>query len=122
MRAFFKLIFLSPTGHPMIKLLTAFLVILLAITQYRLWWGENGLVELRQLSAQVASQEEENLALSKRNQRLDAEVEELKGSLEAVEERARFDLGMIGKNETFIWLVGDPPRSFQLPDDLEETP
>lgn len=106
----------------MIKLLTTFLVLLLAMTQYRLWWGENGLLELRQLHAQVASQEEENQALSKRNQLLNAEVEELKGSLEAVEERARFDLGMIGEGETFIWLVGDPPPVFEYSDSLEDSP
>ncbi|SFC37110.1 cell division protein FtsB [Marinospirillum celere] len=106
----------------MIKLLTVFLVFLLAITQYRLWWGENGLVELRQLQTQVSNQEEENRALSKRNQLLNAEVAELKGKLEAVEERARFDLGMIGEGETFIWLVGEPPRVFELPENLEETP
>lgn len=99
----------------MIKLLTAFLIALLAITQYRLWWGENGLIELYQLRGQVNSQEVENLALRKRNQRLDAQVEDLKGRLEAVEERARFDLGMIGEEETFIWLVGDPPRVFEKP-------
>ncbi|MDR9469217.1 cell division protein FtsB [Marinospirillum sp.] len=103
----------------MIKLLTAFLVVLLAITQYRLWWGENGLLELRQLQTQVANQEEENQFLSKRNQRLDAEVGDLKGSMDAVEERARFDLGMIGEEETFIWLIGEPPQQFQLPENQE---
>ncbi|WP_404420068.1 cell division protein FtsB [Marinospirillum sp.] len=103
----------------MIKLLTAFLVVLLAITQYRLWWGENGLLELRQLQTQVANQEEENQFLSKRNQRLDAEVGDLKGSMDAVEERARFDLGMIGEEETFIWLIGEPPQQFQLSENQE---
>jgi cell division protein FtsB len=104
----------------MIKLLTAFLVVLLAITQYRLWWGENGLLELRQLQTQVARQEEENQLLSKRNQRLEAEVGDLKGSMDAVEERARFDLGMIGEKETFFWLIGEPPQKFQLPKSQEK--
>ena len=104
----------------MLRLLSATLIFLLLVTQYRLWWGENGLLELRQLRTQVAQQEEENQYLRQRNQRLDAEVSKLKGEMEAVEERARFDLGMIGQGETFIWLVGDPPPAFQLPEIFKE--
>ncbi len=104
----------------MIKFFSALLLVLLLITQYRLWWGENGLLELFDLRAQVAEQEAENSKLTQRNQRLLAEVEELKDSRKAVEERARFDLGMIGQDETFIWLVGDPPPRFQLPELFKE--
>lgn len=104
----------------MTRLLVMFLLLLLLVTQYRLWWGENGLLELIALKKQVAEQEVENTRLSQRNQRLYAEVEELRDSRKAVEERARFDLGMIGQGETFIWLVGDPPPVFQLPEPFKE--
>ncbi|WP_114417343.1 cell division protein FtsB [Marinospirillum perlucidum] len=106
----------------MTRLLTLFLILLLAITQYRLWWGENGLLELRQVAAQVAIQEEENQRLSRRNQRLEAQVQDLKNSLDAVEERARYDLGMIGEQETFFWLVGEPPQVLELPESLDKNP
>lgn len=106
----------------MSRLLTLTLLLLLLITQYRLWWGENGLIELRQARALVSSMEQENQQLKKRNQRLDAQVRDLKTGLAAVDERARFDLGMIGKNETFFWLIGQPPTQFKLPEEGNHQP
>ena len=101
----------------MLKLVTLICLLLLAVIQFRLWWGENGLLEYFELRQQVALQAEENDQLRKRNQRLDAQVQDLKDGLQAVEERARYDLGMIGQTERFYWLIGEPPRVFQLPDD-----
>lgn len=84
---------------------TATLLILLLILQYTLWLGEGGLVRVWSLSEQVAAQEQENAKLRERNRALEAEVLDLKQGLDAVEERARTDLGMIKKNETFHQVV-----------------
>ena len=81
------------------------LLILLLVLQYTLWLGEGGLVRVWSLSEQVTAQEEENAKLRERNKALEAEVLDLKQGLEAVEERARTDLGMIKKNETFHQVV-----------------
>lgn len=110
---------LLATGCIMFRLLTTFALFLLLLTQYRLWWGENGLLEYWQLRQQVAQQQQQNQQLTKRNQRLDAQVQDLKNARSAIEERARFDLGMIGKHETFYWLIGEPPRQFFLPETEE---
>jgi len=96
----------------MSRILSILVVFLLIITQYRLWWGENGLLEYWQTKRLVSNLETNNQLLQKRNARLDAEVQDLKSGLDAVAERARFDLGMIGKDETFYWLIGDPPQIF----------
>ena len=81
------------------------LLILLLVLQYTLWLGEGGLVRVWSLSEQVTAQEQENAKLRERNSALEAEVLDLKQGLEAVEERARADLGMIKKNETFHQVV-----------------
>ncbi|MFK7159548.1 cell division protein FtsB [Marinospirillum sp. MEB164] len=92
--------------RPLIYLLS----LLLLITQLRLWLGENGLVEYYQLSHRVQSQEADNQQLRLRNERLHAEVLDLKDGLDALEERARTELGMLGSGETFYWLIGQPER------------
>ena len=84
------------------------LVILAAIAlalQAQLWISDSGFSKTRDLRAAVAEQSEQNDALRVRNRALDAEVVNLKQSLEAAEERARTDLGMIGPSETFYQVV-----------------
>lgn len=84
------------------------LVVLAAIAlalQAQLWFSDAGFSKTRKLRAAVAEQREQNAALQSRNQALDAEVVNLKQSLEAAEERARTDLGMIGPSETFYQVV-----------------
>lgn len=102
------------------RLLSTLVLLLLLLTQYRLWWGENGLLEYWQTKQLVSSLEESNQQLKKRNTRLNAEVQDLKSGLDAVAERARFDLGMIGKDETFFWLIGDPPQRMKIPEQAIE--
>ncbi|MCP4041259.1 MAG: cell division protein FtsB [Gammaproteobacteria bacterium] len=80
---------------------------LLAILQYRLWVGDGSVAEVWQLKQHIQSQQEENRALVERNQMLEAEVRDFKEGLEAIEERARFDLGMIRKGETFYMMAED---------------
>ena len=84
------------------------LVMLAAIAlalQAQLWFSDSGFSKTRDLRAAVAEQREQNDALRVRNEALDAEVVNLKQSLEAAEERARTDLGMIGPSETFYQVV-----------------
>lgn len=88
------------------------MVIILVGLQYRLWVGEGSLAEVRGLKSKIVSQQQQNRQLLERNDILKAEVADLKQGLEAVEERARMELGMIGEGETFYQLV-DKPKSAQ---------
>lgn len=87
------------------RVLIAVLVALLAIVQYRLWVGEDSLAGLWRLEQSVESQQKENQALRERNAQLAAEVEDLKTGLAAVEDRARSELGMVHKEETYYQIV-----------------
>ena len=83
------------------------LVILLLLLQYRLWVGDGSLAEVWRLYQQVEAQRAENQRLLERNQALEAEVEDLKRGLDAIEERAREDLGMIRDGETFYQIIDE---------------
>lgn len=82
---------------------------LLLFLQYRLWVGEGSLAEVWQLHQAVEAQQVENEQQGETNLILDAEVTDLKTGLEAIEERARNELGMIRKGETFYQVVEIPP-------------
>ena len=71
------------------------------LLQVRLWVGDGSILALHGLQKEVALQQENVEKLKERNQTLEAEVQDLKHRLGALEERARTDLGMIRKNETF---------------------
>ena len=90
---------------PPLRALNAGLLVLLVALQAQLWLGDRGMPGVHRLEAAIAAQIEENARLEVRNRRLAAEVHDLKVGLEAVEERARGDLGMIGRDETFYQLV-----------------
>jgi len=81
------------------------LVCLALLLQGQLWLSEAGYRKTRDLRLAVAEQREDNQALRARNAALDAEVVNLKNGRAAAEERARTDLGMIGKRETFYQVV-----------------
>lgn len=85
--------------------LTAIFLILLLLLQYSLWFGNGGLLRVWQLNRTVTEQKAENAKLKERNEALEAEVRDLKKGLEAIEERARSDLGMIKKDETFFQVI-----------------
>lgn len=87
------------------KLVIVFLTIALLILQYRLWVGEGSFAELVRLNDSIEKQVEDNTRLLERNQLLDAEVMALREGKDAIEERARNDLGMIKKDETFFMIV-----------------
>ena len=92
----------------------ALLVIVLGL-QYRLWLSGDGARELARLSAAVDRQKAENAELQARNRQMVAEVADLKSGMAAIEERARSELGMIGRNETFYQVVPARPRSLTTP-------
>jgi cell division protein FtsB len=87
------------------KLLTIFLVLLLITLQLTLWFGDDSLAEVWQLRQQINTQKDENKQLQERNAALEAEVQDLKQGLAAIEERARNELGMVKKDETFFQVV-----------------
>ena len=90
------------------RAVTIVLAVLLLLIQWPLWFGKGGWLRVRELDRQVASQRAVNAGLKARNEALDAEVRDLKQGLDAIEERARVDLGMIRKDEVFYQVV--PPR------------
>ena len=87
------------------KSVIAILLTTFVVLQFQLWLGDRGMPGVHRLEAAVASQREDNARLEARNRRLAAEVHDLKEGLEAVEERARSDLGMIGRDETFYQII-----------------
>jgi cell division protein FtsB len=90
------------------KWVSALLVVLLLGLQYKLWIGEGSFAEVWQLKRTLAAQQAENEELRNRNSALDAEVTDLKTGLDAIEERARRELGMIRRDETFFQVVERP--------------
>lgn len=89
----------------MYRWLLVILLLMFAGLQYRLWFGEANLREVWHLEEQIEQQRVENARLVERNKRLEAEVQDLKKGLAALEERARSELGMIREGETFFQLV-----------------
>jgi cell division protein FtsB len=87
------------------KYVAAGLLILLVLLQYRLWFGDGSVREVARLQAEISAQEQQNSRLRERNRTLAAEVQDLKKGTTAIEERARTDLGMVGKSETFYQVV-----------------
>lgn len=87
------------------KPMTIVFVLLLVLLQYRLWAGNGSLTEVNQLKQQIAQIELENNQLLERNQSLAAEVRDLKQGYEAIEERARSEMGMIKYDETFYQII-----------------
>lgn len=87
------------------KLLTATLLLLIALLQYSLWLGKASWTKVWQVEQEVITVHENNLMLQNRNNMLEAEVNDLKQGLEAIEERARSDLGMTKQGEILFQIV-----------------
>jgi len=92
-----------------LRLLALLLVGLLVALQLRFWAGTSGWAEVESLRGSVQAQREENERLRLRNDALFAEVEDLRAGEDAVEERARSELGMIRPGEVFYRVVEDAP-------------
>lgn len=86
------------------KWLFAVLLVLLGALQYRLWYGEGSLAHATELERSIKQQQAENDRMRERNRILDVEVQDLKSGADSVEERARNDIGMIKKDETFFMI------------------
>ena len=93
------------------KWLAGTLLVIVVMLQHRLWLSGDGVRELGRLSEAVERQKAENEEAVDRNQQLVAEVADLKAGMAAIEERARSELGMIGRNETFYQVVPVRPRT-----------
>lgn len=89
----------------MLRILALVLVIVLIALQVHLWTGHGGMRDVWRLQHQVEQQKAENASLKKRNETLSAEVDDLKHGDEAIEERARSELGLIKPGETFYQVV-----------------
>lgn len=100
------------------KIFALVLLAVLVLLQFRLWLSDDGVREVNRLEDAVAGQQQENATLRARNDRLAAEVKDLKEGMTAVEERARSDLGMVGANESFYQVV--PPQDEAQADERAE--
>ena len=87
------------------KLFVLFLVAIFLVLQYQLWIDRDGVRKLVHLSDRIEEQTEKNQQLYERNEVLAAEVEDLKSGFDAIEERARMELGMIREGETFFQVI-----------------
>ena len=87
------------------KLLALALAALIALLQYPLWLGKGSWLRVWELDRQLNLQRERNRELQARNAALDAEVRDLKQGLDAIEERARSELGMIKQDEVFFQVL-----------------
>lgn len=93
----------------MLRWIAVILVVLLVALQVKLWLGEGGMRDLHGLRARVAAQQAENARLKQRNQALSAEVQDLKHGQQAIEARARSELGLVKPGETFYQVVSPAP-------------
>ena len=89
------------------KGLSFVLVVLIGLLQYPLWLGKGSWLQVWEFGRQLTTQQEINEKLKTRNAALDAEVRDLKQGYEAIEERARTELGMIRQDEIFFYILGD---------------
>lgn len=92
------------------RIVIGILIVLLLLLQYRLWVGEGSLAEVHALRKEVQVQKAEMEKNQQRNNALRAEVRDLKKGLDAIEERARSELGMIRNKEEFYQIVDDPKK------------
>ncbi len=91
------------------RALAAIFAILILALQYPIWLGKGGWLRVRDLDRQVEAQKKLNTGLATRNAALDADVRDLKQGYEAIEERARSELGMIRNDEVFFQLPVPSP-------------
>jgi len=96
------------------RLVLLCLILLTALIQYPLWWGKGGWLHVMALQESIAIQQQTNQALMARNAALAAEVQDLRSGTQAIEERARTEMGMIRDNEVFVQILApeenEPPR------------
>jgi cell division protein FtsB len=87
------------------KWLLGILFVVIVLLQMKMWFGEGGFRDVQRLAVRVEEQARENEILAQRNLELQAEVEDLRQGLQAIEERARSELGMVKEDEQFYQVV-----------------
>jgi cell division protein FtsB len=87
------------------RLVTVVLIVLLALIQYPLWWGHGGWLRVHELQQQLAQQQKKNADAKLRNERIEGEVQDLQSGSAAIEERARYEMGMVKDGEVFVQFV-----------------
>ncbi len=92
------------------RVLALTLTLLLGVLQYSLWQGKNGIFDFQEINAEIEVQEQVNTNLHQRNQEMFAEIDDLRQGLDAIEERARHELGMVKDGETFYRIIGEEQR------------
>ena len=97
------------------KLVTLALIALIALLQHPLWMGKGSWLRVWEVDRQMQAQRETNQKLALRNSALDAEVRDLKQGLDAIEERARSELGMIKRDEIFFQILDERPTAKPSP-------
>jgi cell division protein FtsB len=95
-----------------VKILAGLLCALIVLIQYPLWLGKGGWLRAWDMNRELAAQRARNDGLALRNAALAAEVRDLKQGYEAIEERARAELGMVRQDEVFFQYVDRPPDAF----------
>jgi cell division protein FtsB len=91
------------------RILSIFFAALIILLQYPLWLGKGGWLRVWEIDRQVKAQKDGNARLRVRNDALDAEVRDLKQGYDAIEERARYELGMIRQDEIFFQIMDQTP-------------
>jgi cell division protein FtsB len=99
------------------RLVTVVLIVLLVLIQYPLWWGHGGWLRVHELQQQLAQQQQKNADAKLRNERIEGEVQDLQSGTAAIEERARYEMGMVKDGEVFVQFV-----SPNAPAPLSNTP
>lgn len=87
------------------KFFIVFLLVLISLLQYRLWVGEGSLAQIESYQQRLEIRQEQLTAKKIRNQTLEAEVIDLRQGTEAIEEIARYDLGLVKEGETFFQII-----------------
>ena len=104
------------------RLITISLALLLILIQYPLWLGKGSWQRVADLEGQVAVVHKKNDELKARNAKLGSEVRDLREGTGAIEERSRYELGMIKQNEIFIQVVGPNDKQVTPPADKPAAP
>jgi cell division protein FtsB len=94
-----------------VRFLAIVFVVLIAALQYPMWLGKGGWLQVREFDRRIVAARDANATLKARNDGLDAEVRDLKAGYEAIAERARSELGMIGQDEVFFQLQDPAPET-----------
>jgi cell division protein FtsB len=92
------------------RILAGILGALILLIQYPLWLGKGSWLRAWEVERQVSTQRAKNAQLESRNAALEAEVRDLKQGTEAIEERARYELGMVRGNEIFFQIAEKPAK------------